>query len=127
MIKFIKGIFILIDGMMTVFKHLFMKAVTVQYPEKRRELNDEFRGRLEVHRCIGCGICKKVCPSGAVNFEKDEQGKVISYTFDLKKCIFCGNCKYYCPQNAIIMTKDYELATDNKDDLELKYKGGEND
>ena len=85
MIKFIKGIFILIDGMMTVFKHLFMKAVTVQYPEKRRELNDEFRGRLEVHRCIGCGICKKVCPSGAVNFEKDEQGKVISYTFDLTK------------------------------------------
>ena len=34
------------EGLWTVFKHLFKKPVTLEYPEKRRELNDEFRGKL---------------------------------------------------------------------------------
>lgn len=127
MINPIKAIFALIEGHLTVFKHLFKKSVTVQYPEKKRELNDMFRGKPEVFGCIGCGICKKVCPSGAIDFMKDESGKIISYTFDLKKCIFCGNCKYYCPKGAIKMTKDYELASEDKKDLQLSYKGGADD
>lgn len=127
MINPIKAIFVLIEGHLTVLKHLFKKSVTVQYPEKRRELNDTFRGKPEVSGCIGCGICKKVCPSGAIEYEKDENGKVVSYIFDLKKCIFCGNCKYYCPQGAIKMTKDYELAVDDKNELKLQYRGGADD
>lgn len=127
MIKVLKAIWYLIDGHLTVFKHLFKKPVTLEYPEKKRVLNGEFRGKLEVNGCIGCGICKKVCPSGAINYEKDETGKIISYTFDLNKCIFCGNCKYYCPQSAIKMTNEYELATDTKSDLKLKYRGGKRD
>ena len=127
MIKTIKALISLIEGHLTVFKHLFKKAVTVQYPEKTRELNDAFRGKPVVNGCIGCGICKKVCPSGAIEYFKDENGKVISYTFDLKKCIFCGNCKYYCPKGAIKMTKDYELAVSFKNDLKLTYSGGTDD
>ncbi|MBQ9245363.1 NADH-quinone oxidoreductase subunit I [bacterium] len=122
--KIIRSLVSLIEGHLTVFKHLFMKSVTVQYPEKRRELNDAFRGKPQVAGCIGCGICKSVCPSGAINYIKDENGNVRSYTFDLNKCIFCGNCKYYCPQQAISMTKEYELATDRKSDLILEYRGG---
>ena len=127
MIKLFKSIYSLIEGHYTVFKHLFKKAVTVQYPENHRMLNNEFRGRPVVKGCIGCGICKKVCPAGAIDFEKDDKGRVYSYTFDLNKCIFCGNCKYYCPNSAIKMTTDYELGTVNKECLKLKYYGGNND
>ena len=35
--KIIRSLVSLIEGHLTVFKHLFMKSVTVQYPEKRRE------------------------------------------------------------------------------------------
>ena len=117
----------LIDSLLTVFKHLFMCPVTLEYPEKKRRLSNCFRGKLTVDGCIGCGICTKVCPSNAIEFKKDESGKVISYSFDLEKCIFCGNCMYYCPKSAIKMTKDYELGTEDKIGLRLNYRGGKND
>ena len=122
----LKGIKALIVGHITVLKHLFKKPITLEYPEKNRSLNNNFRGKLTVDGCIGCGVCKKVCPSGAIDFIKNNEGCVISYKFDLKKCIFCGNCKYYCPVSAIKMTKDFELGTAKKSELILHYKGGNN-
>lgn len=124
----------LLKGLLTVFKHLFMRPVTLEYPEKKRFQSDAFRGKLEINLnsdgCVGCGICKKVCPSGAIEYNKNEEGKVVSYTFNLEKCIFCGNCMFYCPHKAISMTQNFELATPNKKELKLIYKnnqGGAND
>ena len=123
----VKGTINLFKGLFVVFKHLFKRPVTLEYPEKKRVLNDVFRGKPSVNGCVGCGICQKVCPTSAISFSKDENGKVIEYKFDLKKCIICGNCSFYCPKGAIKMTKEYELATDNVNNLTLKYKGGNND
>ena len=117
----------LLDGLLTVLKHLFMRPVTLEYPENKRYQSEAFRGKPLVNGCVGCGVCKKVCPSNAIEYTKDENGKVISYTFDLKKCIFCGNCMYYCPKKAISMTENFELATENKNELKLTYKGGADD
>lgn len=118
----------LIEGLLTVFKHLFRRPVTLEYPEKKRFQSNAFRGKLEVNignnGCVGCGICKKVCPSGAIEYTKNDEGKVTSYTFNLNKCIFCGNCMYYCPHSAIKMTQDFELGTDDKQKLKLLYKEG---
>ena len=121
----------LIEGLFTVLKHLFIRPVTLEYPEKKRFQSDAFRGKPEVkigeNGCVGCGVCKKVCPSGAISYEKDENGKVVSYTFDLNKCIFCGNCMYYCPHGAVTLGQDFELGTVDKKELKLTYRGGEND
>ena len=109
-------------SMITVFKHLFKRPVTLEYPEKKRLVSENFRGRPVVEGCIKCGTCLKVCPSGAITISENE------YKYDLKKCIFCGNCSFYCPVKAIKMSECYELATENKNDLELTYKiGGENE
>lgn len=121
----------LIAGLITVFKHLFMRPVTLEYPEKKRFQSDAFRGKPEVNLgengCIGCGVCKKVCPSGAIEYIKNDKGEVDSYNFDLKKCIFCGNCKFYCPKGAIKLTNEFELGTVDKRELILEYKRRVND
>lgn len=109
-------------GMLTVFKHLFKPAVTLEYPEKKRFVGENFRGKPIVSNCIKCGTCLKVCPSGAIKIEGS------SFKIDMKKCIFCGNCAFYCPKKAIKMSASYELAVNTKDDLELVYDiGGDYD
>lgn len=102
-------------SLFTVFKHLFKKPVTLEYPEKKITPSDNFRGMPIVKNCIKCGTCLKVCPTGAITIEPD------NFKIDLKKCIFCGNCSFYCPVKAIKMSSKYELATDDKKALELTY------
>ena len=47
-------------------------------------------------KCDGCGICKEVCPVGAIDGEKGQRHKVI-----MDKCIGCGLCVSKCPLAAI--------------------------
>lgn len=130
-LKPFKYIVSLVQGHLTVFKHLFKTPVTLEYPEKKLELNDNFRGEHALIldesgklKCTACGTCQRVCPSfGTIEIEKDkdENGKIYpkNYTIDLNKCIFCGNCVQYCPFSAIVMTKNYELADEKKSALKL--------
>lgn len=118
-----KSILALIIGHITVFKHAFKKRVTLEYPEQKQELNSNFRGKHEFDfdKCIACGVCQRVCPANAITIIKQDN-KLNSYKIDYNKCIFCGNCAFYCNTKAISMGNDYELATDNKDDLVVEFK-----
>ena len=46
--------------------------------------------------CIGCGICVKTCPKGAVRVEN------FHAIIDHEKCVGCGACVAKCPKKAII-------------------------
>lgn len=47
--------------------------------------------------CIGCKICEKKCPSGAVKVENDHA------VIDHSKCTNCGECANACPRKCIEM------------------------
>lgn len=48
-------------------------------------------------KCIHCGACTSVCPSGALVMNRDTW----ELEFDMDKCLLCGHCVRACPARAI--------------------------
>jgi NADH-quinone oxidoreductase subunit I len=106
-----------IEGMFTVFKHLFMKPVTVQYPEAKESLPDRFRFRiyLSTDDCVGCTLCEQVCPNLSIKMmplEKENQRnkRKIYPAVNFGTCTVCMNCEEICPTDAIYLKDTFETA-----------------
>ncbi len=54
--------------------------------------------RMPIHcdesKCIGCGVCEKVCPAGAIEVQDTP-------VFNMEKCIQCFCCVELCPHKAL--------------------------
>lgn len=60
--------------------------------------NEKMRKTAPYHvteKCIGCGICERICPANAIRMES---GKPVWYKED---CYFCMACLNRCPKEAI--------------------------
>jgi NADH-quinone oxidoreductase subunit I len=91
-------------------------AVTIQYPEQRKEIARRHRSlhRLMKRddgrpRCVSCMLCVTVCPSECISVEASEdpdpeiQKVPAKFVIDLTRCCFCGFCVEACPEDAIRM------------------------
>ena len=102
---------------------------TVQYPEEKLPVPEEFRyipflvyeegpNGEKNQRCTSCGICAKVCPPQCIWIVRSSDpvtGKPIpapsQFYIDVDVCMNCGLCAEYCPFDAIKMDHDYEIST----------------
>jgi len=50
---------------------------------------------LDQSKCIGCGLCVKACPFGAVFWDYESNKPEI--------CVHCGYCANYCPHGVLKM------------------------
>ncbi len=105
-----------------LLKHLFRKPVTLKYPFEKRKPPRGMRGRpvWDMERCVGCELCFKDCPSGAI--EMIGKGSEAEFKHHLDRCVFCGQCEEVCPVNAITMTEEYELASYDRAGMIIEFK-----
>lgn len=62
--------------------------------------------------CTACGVCERVCPTGALQLEVDETDRY-QLTFNARNCVDCGLCLTLCEPNALqrhAPTADHLLA-----------------
>jgi NADH-quinone oxidoreductase subunit I len=109
----------LLKGLRLTLKNLFVKKVTVFYPEEKTPQSPRFRGLHALRRypngeerCIACKLCEAVCPALAITIEsdvgRDGTRRTTRYDIDLFKCIYCGFCEEACPVDAIVETRIHE-------------------
>lgn len=79
-----------------------------------------FRGKIEVNvdKCVGCGGCANVCPARLIEISDSGPTRILEYF--LKRCTYCGRCAEVCPEDAITMSKEYQLATNDSNDLYIR-------
>ena len=58
--------------------------------------------KTDLNKCIGCGMCAKICPESAIEMKTDKDGKQKPKT-NYDYCKGCGLCATECPVKAIKM------------------------
>jgi len=129
------GITTILIGMRVTFKHLFVPAITVQYPRETLSMFSTSRARLVNHE-VECGVClscEKICPAGCftikgVRAEKDEDlgllpdGKpkkmhVVQFDINMSTCLFCGLCVDACDTHSLRWERPQEVSVFTRKEL----------
>ena len=105
-----------------LLENFLKKPATLNYPAQKSPMPKGFRGKLKFtpSSCIGCLMCMKDCPTGAIKINKVGD-KRFECELDLSKCIYCAQCVDSCPKKALAMTDEYELASLDPKTLKIVY------
>jgi NADH-quinone oxidoreductase subunit I len=102
---------------------------TIQYPEEKQPLPENFRfipfllydeleGGERKLRCTACGMCARVCPPQCIWITRAVDpatnkplNRPSEFVIEADVCMNCGLCAEFCPFDAIQMDHVYEIAT----------------
>jgi len=114
-------------GLWVVLREMFKFDIhTVQYPKEKLPIGPRYRAVHEMQRlwesgterCIGCGLCEKICISDCIRMDtridENSRKEVSEYTINLGRCIFCGYCAEVCPELAIVHGGRYENTSEQR-------------
>ena len=123
------GFISILSSMAITLRYLFTPAITVQYPEEKREMPlramnkhyltvDLDTGKL---KCTACDLCAVICPTKCIHIVGEGKGKVrhaVEFDIDHNLCMYCNLCVEVCPFDAITMwTGNYEFGGFSRTDL----------
>ena len=130
----LKDVWGLMKGMAVTFRYIKSpkRIVTREYPENRETLTfpERFRGQVVMphdeqgeHNCTACTLCEKACPNGSISIltTKNIASKRVlgQFVYRLSSCTLCNLCIEACPFDAIKMGHGFEMASYNREDLDL--------
>ncbi len=104
---------------------------TVSYPLEKMPIAPRYRAIHDMlrllesgnYRCIGCGLCEKICISNCIamdtRYDENQRKEVSEYTINFGRCIFCGYCAEVCPELAIVHGGRYENASEQRASFSL--------
>ncbi len=102
------------------------KMHTVKYPFEKLPISPRYRAIHQMlillesghYRCIGCGLCEKICISDCIametRYDENQRKEVSEYSINFGRCIFCGYCAEVCPELAIVHGPRYENASEQR-------------
>src|SRR5210317_1460748 len=114
-------------GLKTTFSNMFKPKVTLQYPEEKPHIPNNYRGVPTLvkdpngrEKCVSCQLCEFVCPPKAIRItpgELDEAGENAhvekgpqEFEIDMLRCIYCGYCQEVCPEEAIWLQDVFSVS-----------------
>lgn len=113
-------------------KALFQNDMhTTKYPFEKLPISPRYRAIHDMlrllesghYRCIGCGLCEKICISNCIamntRYDENQRKEVSEYTINFGRCIFCGYCAEVCPELAIVHGPRYETASEQRASFSL--------
>jgi NADH-quinone oxidoreductase subunit I len=113
-------------------KTLFMGGKhTTMYPFEKMPISPRYRAIHNMlrllesghYRCIGCGLCEKICISNCIametRYDENQRKEVSEYTINFGRCIYCGYCAEVCPELAIVHGGRYETASEQRASFSL--------
>jgi NADH-quinone oxidoreductase subunit I len=94
------GIVTVLIGMKVTWRHLFLRSVTIQYPDVKLKLTVDL---------------------GLTSVGTKKRLYVPKFDIDIAKCCYCGLCVYPCPTECIKMTDVYEFSEYERQNLVYSF------
>lgn len=127
----------ILGGLKITLTNMFRKKVTLQYPDERPTIPQNYRGVPTLvkdpngrEKCVSCQLCEFVCPPKAIRItpgeiaEESESAHVEKapqeFEINMLRCIYCGLCEEVCPEEAIFLQEIYSLSGYSRDELVFK-------
>jgi NADH-quinone oxidoreductase subunit I len=122
-------------GLYITLQTLLRRKFTVQYPERRIEIDPSYRGKISLlfeprtgaDICTSCLQCANICPVGCIHIiprvDENKKRHVGVFDVDLNKCLFCGLCEEICPESCIVLDPVYDYSSYSHDGLYLTVDG----
>lgn len=125
-------------GLKITLTNMFKKKVTLQYPEERPTIPDNYRGVPTLvkdpngrEKCVSCQLCEFVCPPKAIRItpgeipEEDTERAHVEkapqeFEINMLRCIYCGYCQEVCPEEAIFLQDMFSLSGYSREELVFK-------
>lgn len=110
-----------VKPLVEVAKNLTRKPATLEFPERKEQLADNYRGmhKLDMKTCISCSACARVCPTQTITMidTETDHGTKKMPEINLERCLFCALCEEVCPTGCLVLTKDCDFEKYDRRDF----------